>query len=128
MVPLIIGFSIQLGLFLYLKMALKNGYNTSGVATNTGISAGAMLACCLHHLVEILPFLGLAALSVFISEYQKNLFLFGFLTSIVGITYMLNIMQQTGLLSTKFEINLDMRFIKKVIIFLAIIIFILSFF
>ena len=127
MTLLILGFSVQLGLFSYMKMSLKKSYNSTGVATTTGVSTGTMLACCLHHLVEILPFMGLTVLSVFINEYQQNLFLFGILSSLVGITFMLNKMQESGQIPSRFNFNLNMKVIRKIVIIFATLIFLLSF-
>ncbi|MBU0978553.1 MAG: hypothetical protein ABIJ33_01175 [Patescibacteria group bacterium] len=91
---LIIGFGIQFGLF----WLLRKGYHFSiherhdvqlATETSTAVSGMAMVACCAHHLVELLPILGLSATALFLSEYQKQLLIFGVVANAIGITMML---------------------------------------
>src|SRR3989344_1380010 len=71
MLPLVIGFSIQLSLFFYLKeFRLKNTAMNSSMATTSGISTTSMIACCVHHVADVLPFLGLTAIALFLDKYQ----------------------------------------------------------
>src|SRR3990172_3876447 len=52
---LVLGFSIQIGLFSYLKNCHKTTKLESGAAvTGTGTSSVAMLVCCAHHITDIL--------------------------------------------------------------------------
>jgi len=48
-----------------------------------------MAACCAHHLVDLLPILGLSAAALFLSEYQEQLLIFGILANVIGIAMML---------------------------------------
>jgi len=90
---LIIGFGIQFGLF----WLLRRGYHfplherhDAGLATgtSTAVSGMAMVACCAHHLVDLLPILGLSAAAVVISEYQEQLLIFGVVANLIGIGMM----------------------------------------
>jgi hypothetical protein len=91
---LIAGFGIQLGLF----WLLRNGYHFSidekhdvqrATGTSTAVSGMAMVACCAHHLVDVLPILGLSAAALFLSEYQEQLLIFGVVANVIGIAMML---------------------------------------
>jgi len=91
---LIIGFGIQFGL-LWL---LRKGYRFSlherqdavvATGTSTAVSGMAMVACCAHHLVDLLPILGLSAAALFLSEYQEQLLIFGVIANAIGISVML---------------------------------------
>ena len=91
---LIIGFGIQMGLFWMMRKGIrfnlqdkKDSNMTAG--TSTAVSGMAMVACCAHHAVDLLPLLGLSAAAVFLSEYQEQLLIFGVLTNLVGIGMML---------------------------------------
>ncbi|MDP3758416.1 MAG: hypothetical protein Q8Q86_01745 [Candidatus Daviesbacteria bacterium] len=86
---LILGFSIQVGLFSYLKNCHKETKLEQGaVAAGTGTSSLAMLACCAHHLTDILPLLGLSAVSLVLARYQIWFLSLGILSNLVGIFLM----------------------------------------
>lgn len=84
---LVIGFGVQFGLFIYLKSLIKS---TSFVMTaaNTGMSSVSMVACCAHHLADVLPLFGLAWLSVFLARYQTWLIGAGIFSNFIGIIYL----------------------------------------
>ena len=44
-----------------------------------------MLACCAHHLVDLLPLVGLSAAAVFLNAYKTPLFLVGIGMNLIGI-------------------------------------------
>jgi Cu+-exporting ATPase len=69
-----IGFGIQVGLFVELR-AIHSRNRASGALTATSAGAGgaAMLACCAHHLVDVLPLVGLSAATVFLADYRVPL-------------------------------------------------------
>jgi hypothetical protein len=80
------GFGTQLALFVELR-AVDRRHRTAAAVTaaGTGTSAAAMLACCAHHLVDLLPLVGLSAAAVFLNAYKTPLFLVGIGMNIVGI-------------------------------------------
>ena len=90
LVPLAIGFGTQIGLYTSIKHAatIKVGTATSGT-----ISGGSMIVCCSHYLLSAIPFIGitgLVGLTSFLMTYQKAFFSIGIMSSIIGITLMLN--------------------------------------
>lgn len=87
MAALVLGFGIQVGLFQYLRLA-KQKASGVGVAVSSGVSGVGMVACCAHHLTEIVPILGLSGLSLVLASYQKELLVLGVLTNMVGIILM----------------------------------------
>jgi len=87
MIPLVVGFGIQIGMFFYVKDAM-HAKAAGQAAASTGISAGSMVACCAHHIADIAPFLGITALGLLLTKYQSTLLLIGVLSNILGITYM----------------------------------------
>jgi hypothetical protein len=52
----------------------------------------AMVACCAHHAVDVLPILGLSAAAAFLAEYKKALMWVGLGTTLLGIAVMLIIL------------------------------------
>lgn len=89
MIPLAAGFGIQVGLYVRLSSIMKNKSKGSLAAGGTTASLG-MLACCLHHVTEILPFIGLSALSILLIRYQVQVLLGSLLINLAGIYLMLN--------------------------------------
>jgi len=91
---LIIGFGIQFGLFWLLRKGYRFSIHDKHDAvvttgTSTTVSGMAMVACCAHHAVELLPILGLSAAALFLSAYQEQLLIFGVVTNAIGIVMML---------------------------------------
>ena len=62
---------------------------TAGFGVHTATSTTAMVACCLHHLNDIVPFLGLSGAATFLVAYKTPVILLGLAANGVGITLML---------------------------------------
>jgi len=87
-VSLALGFGIQIALFVYLKNAIHSRNVPKGVLAATGTtSTVAMISCCTHYLVNILPILGVTGLVTLVGQYQTELFWFGILSNLLGIAY-----------------------------------------
>jgi hypothetical protein len=94
------GFGIQTGLFVYVRGSLKaraNAQATASMAAAGGMSATAMVACCMHHLTEIIPILGVSAASLFLIKYQTVFLAIGVASNLLGITVMLRLIQKQEL-------------------------------
>lgn len=91
MVPLSLGFGVQLGLYKSLKERMKKISTTKIMATNTTTSTVGMIACCAHHLTDVLPILGLSAASLFLVKFQTPLLIIGIVSNIFGILYLLRL-------------------------------------
>ncbi len=88
MVPLALGFGIQVGLYTKLKAAIRE--RSKGALAAGGTSAGAsMLACCAHHATDVLPILGLSGLSLFLTQFQKPILLVSLGINVIGIGVMM---------------------------------------
>ncbi|MEK6897085.1 MAG: hypothetical protein AABW93_00995 [Nanoarchaeota archaeon] len=85
--PLSIGFGTQIGLYTSIKHTVTM---TGTVAGTGGVSAGSMVACCSHFLLNLIPIVGLSGIAVFLAAYQKEFLGIGVLANIVGIGIMLN--------------------------------------
>ncbi|MDO8537611.1 MAG: hypothetical protein Q7S21_01880 [archaeon] len=94
MLPLIIGFGVQVGLFSYIRTSLKALQANASMAASSAMSSGSMIACCAHHLTDVLPVLGLIGISVFLTQYQAFFILLGILSNFVGIILMMSIIQK----------------------------------
>lgn len=96
MAPLVLGFALQVGLFGYSRSLARAGVSphASGVVASGGMSAASMVACCAHHLTDVLPLVGLAGIALFLGSYQSLFLLAGVLSNLVGITLLLGEMQK----------------------------------
>lgn len=95
--PIILGFGVQSGLYIVLKKRLflpVQSTGPSGALTGAGggMSTVAMVACCAHHITDVLPILGLTAAAAFLAEYRTVFMLVGLSTTLLGIIVMLIIL------------------------------------
>ena len=92
-IPILLGFGTQVGLFTFLKMGLfvPMAQPVSGATTAAGggVSTVAMVACCVHHLTDVLPVLGLTAAATFLAQWKVPFLAVGLLTNVIGIGLML---------------------------------------
>ncbi|MGZ9221507.1 MAG: hypothetical protein ACXW4Q_05320, partial [Anaerolineales bacterium] len=63
-IPIIVGFGVQAALYTILRFRLfipipSTGHAGSMMGASGGTSATAMVACCIHHVTDVLPILGL---------------------------------------------------------------------
>lgn len=92
--PIWIGFGIQAALYAILRFRLfipttTTGHTGAMMGTSGGTSVTAMVACCLHHVTDVLPILGLSAAATFLTRYQRPFMLVGLSTEIIGIIVMI---------------------------------------
>lgn len=125
---LVIGFGVQGGLYYYIRVSLiARRSSTASVAACGSVSTSAMVACCAHHLSDVLPLFGLSAAAVFLTEYQTLFIIMGLLSNFVGIVFMLGIVQQNKLVDGKgkfaFLFRYDLKKAFKTSLSLAMIIF-----
>ena len=100
--PIILGFGVQMSLYTILKKRLflpaRSTGPGAGAATTayTGASGGmstmAMVACCAHPVTDVLPILGLTAAATFLAQYRVAFMLVGLGTTLLGIVLMLVIL------------------------------------
>ncbi len=100
LLPLVTGFGIQAGLYSYIRGAIRQRAEksaTASVLASGGTSTAAMVACCMHHVTDILPVFGASAAALFLARYQTVFLALGVASNAVGIIMMLRIVQQKGL-------------------------------
>jgi len=95
--PLFVTLGMQAALYSILRFRLFIPTTTTGntgamMGANGGTSVTAMVACCLHHVTDVLPILGLSAAATFLSRYQRPFMLAGLGLNVVGILVMLFIL------------------------------------
>ena len=93
-IPIIIGFGVQAALYTILRFRLfipipSTGHVGPMMGASGGTSATAMIACCIHHVTDVLPILGLSAAASFLTRYQRPFMLVGLAMNLIGIGVML---------------------------------------
>lgn len=129
-----LGFGTQIGLYIYAKNAMNKKIAAAAeveIAATGGISAGSMLACCLHHVTDVLPLLGISALAMFLTKYQTPFILIGVFSNLVGTALMLGMIQKHKLAGKNSKLNLilkyDMKSARNIVLVLGAIVVILAF-
>jgi YHS domain-containing protein len=90
-VPLALGFGLQVGLFIHLKHLVgQHGASGKVVAVSGTTSTAAMVSCCAHYLTNILPILGVTGFLAVVAEYQVELFWLGLAFNAAGVMYILS--------------------------------------
>lgn len=94
--PIILGFGVQVALYTILKKRLflpvaHTGPSGALTGASGGMSTVAMVACCAHHVTDVLPILGLTAAATFLAQYRIAFMLVGLGTTLLGILVMLAI-------------------------------------
>ncbi|MBI2498795.1 hypothetical protein HYV88_00975 [Candidatus Woesearchaeota archaeon] len=126
-----LGFGTQIGLYFYMKeLSIANTTSMASTAGSSAVSGTSMVACCAHHLSDILPFLGLTGLAIFLNKYQLFFVLLGVFSSALGIIYMLNIIKKHHFKQIKnnfmkkiLSFNLDFLFKTSLLVSLIILSF-----
>lgn len=129
MIILSSGFGTQIGLFTHLQKIIKHQQMVSNAktvtVTSTGASAISMIACCAHHLSDVLPIIGLSGLAVFLTQYQIPVILLGIAMNIFGIFYLIGQINKIKGKYNGFRFSTDMTNLNKVLSVTFIIILIM---
>jgi hypothetical protein len=86
---IMLGFGTQVGLFTWLRTLHATAMAAGGMAASTGTSTAAMLACCAHHVADVLPVLGLSGAAIFLNDYKFELLWLGITMNAIGVGYLL---------------------------------------
>ena len=105
-VPLALGFGIQVGLYTYLRNLVgQHGASGKVVAVSGTTSTAAMVSCCAHYLTNILPILGVTGILTVVAEYQVGLFWVGLAFNAAGILYVASMVMKATKEHKKCAIN-----------------------
>lgn len=88
LLPLIIWFWIQIGLYKAIKLRHQN-ISKWVIVGNWTISSGSMLACCMHNFIFLFPLIWLSWLATTLAIYQDWILWFSVLFMIIWLLYMI---------------------------------------
>jgi len=85
--PIMLSFGVEVGLYTHLRGVMQRGSRSSTVMLGAGggTSTVAMVACCAHHVADLLPLLGLTAAASFLAVYKIPFMLIGLAMNLLGI-------------------------------------------
>lgn len=84
-----IGFGTQMGLYQHVRRVVRGDGRAAAVAAGgTATSTTAMVACCLHHLADVVPFIGLSGAATFLITYKVPVILLSLAANGIGIALM----------------------------------------
>lgn len=87
-VALAAGFGTQFALFVRLRSLVRHdGASGQVVAVTGGTSTVAMISCCTHYLVNVVPILGASGLVALVAQYQVQLLWVGLAFNAAGVVY-----------------------------------------
>lgn len=86
-VPLALGFGVQVGLFMRLRAAARTKRSAAVTAASGTTSTAAMISCCAHYLANVAPVLGATGLVAFAAQFQVQIFWVGLAFNLAGIAY-----------------------------------------
>lgn len=92
--PIFITLGIQAALYSILRFRLfipttSAGHTGAMMGASSGTSVTSMVACCLHHVTDVLPILGLSAAATYLTRYQRPFMLVSLGLNLIGIIFML---------------------------------------
>jgi hypothetical protein len=99
MIILLTGFTFQMFLFFYQQrygkfFSTACDHTGKQMVASSGTTGVAMLACCAHHVVDIMPFVGLGAVGVFFGRFQFQFIELGIVSNVLGSLFMLSGIQK----------------------------------
>jgi len=83
------SFGVQVGLYRYLRQILKDSLSGKIATGSGGFSTLGMIACCAHHLSDILPVVGLSGAFLFLGQYQDWFLALGLASNTLGTAYLI---------------------------------------
>ena len=86
LLPIVTGFGVQVGLMAELRRRRRPSPGAIGAsAAGAGASTVGMVACCAHHVADLLPFVGASAAATFLYDFRLPFMLVGLGVNSAGI-------------------------------------------
>lgn len=83
--PIVIGFGAQVALVVELRRRHRAHRLAASAGAGTGASAVGMVACCAHHLADLLPLVGTAGAAAFLFDWRVPIMLAGIAVNAVAV-------------------------------------------
>lgn len=83
--PILVGFGTQVGLLAELRHRNHLHHGAAAAAGGAGASTAGMVACCAHHLADLVPLVGATGAAAFLIDYRVPFMLIGIGVNAIGI-------------------------------------------
>lgn len=84
---IVAGFGTQVGLVSELRSRHRlDAAAASAGGVGAGASTAGMVACCAHHLADLLPFIGATGAAAFLIDYRVAFMLLGIGVNVIGVS------------------------------------------
>lgn len=83
--PIVAGFGTQVALTAELRRRHRAHHLGPSTGAGTGASAVGMIACCSHHLAELVPLIGATGLAAFLLDWRIPFMLGGIAVNAVAV-------------------------------------------
>lgn len=94
LMPIIAGFGVQVGLLAELHRRRRMyGLAAGAGAAGAGASTVGMVACCAHHIADLVPFVGATAAATFLYDHRLAFMLVGLGVNAVAVAIVLRRLQ-----------------------------------
>jgi len=89
--PIMLTFGVQVGLYAFARAGGRPAPHAAGASTAAGggLSTVAMVACCAHHVTDVLPIIGVSLAATFLTAWKTPLMGLGLAANFAGIAAML---------------------------------------
>ena len=95
--PLTTGLGLQIGLYAYYRQLQRDARRARPAmaitAAGTGASTVTMIACCAHHVSDVLPLVGLTAAAAFLTEFRTPFIAVGIVSNLIGVAVVLRLVR-----------------------------------
>lgn len=86
LVAIVVGFGAQVSLVAELRRRHRVHASASAAGgVGAGASTAGMVACCAHHLADLIPLAGASGAAAFLTDYRVPFMLLGIAVNAVGI-------------------------------------------
>jgi hypothetical protein len=102
LIPILVGFGAQITVMAELRRRHRlMGAAMGAGAAGTGASSAGMIACCAHHIGELLPFLGATAATTFLYEARVAFMIVGVGINAFALAIGISRLRKTPLMITE---------------------------
>ena len=86
LLPIIAGFGVQVALLVELRQRHRaHAHAMAAGGAGAGASTAGMIACCAHHIADLVPFLGATGAAAFLTDWRVPFMVVGIGVNAVAI-------------------------------------------
>jgi hypothetical protein len=100
LLAIIAGFAVQVALLVELRLRRQaRAIEQAAAGAGAGASVVGMVACCAHHLADLVPVVGVSSAAAFLTDWRIEFMLAGIAVNAVGVAVAARRLRADGRLS-----------------------------